>query len=252
MLDPVEFVKSTVRPMAEHTFPYITSIVGIIDGKEGDFVGSGFRLTLDGRPFLVTAKHVVDEANRYDLGAGFVAARGAPPHRLRATPDLANDGTDLAVYDLSSAPTGEELRFWPRSRIDTAAEPRSRDYLFVHGFPGERSRFLFGDLHSKSLPYGVMERDDDLPSDLRSHEFAMDYDPANMLLERGGNADLVAPPGLSGSPVFRIGAGAKPPEQWEPDQSMIVGVVTRWNHDKKVLLATGANALVDLLTTIMK
>lgn len=245
MVDLVEFVRTTVRPMAEYTFPYITSIVGIVDEAEGEHVGSGFFCMLGGERCLVTAHHVVRAANESPMGAGFVPERGAPPRRLADVPVVEDGSLDLAVFFLGDQALGEGRLFWPEDRVDTSAERRSTDYLFLHGFPGERSRFLFGGLHSKSLPYGVMERDDDLPANMGTQEFAMDYDPRFMLLEAGGNADLVAPPGLSGSPVWRIGARGQPLEQWAPGQSLLVGVVTRWNHEKRVLLATGAESLLD-------
>lgn len=155
--------------------------------------------------------------------------------------------TDLAVYFLPDAARSPDLAFWPEVRIDGSAEHRSRDYLFVHGFPGRRSRFVFGELHNRSLPYGVMQREDDLPGSMQERAFAMDYDPVNMLLEVGGPADFVEPPGLSGCPVFRIGASASTPEEWAPERSLLVGVVTHWNHEKRVLLASGADALLELL-----
>lgn len=247
MVDPVEFVLSTMRPMAEYTFPYITSIVGVTDAEQGDHIGSGFRCMWRGRPCLVTVKHVVDEASQYALGPGFVAERGAAPRLLRDVRCDTQGSTDLAVYFLPDTLRGGDLLFWPEARIEESAEQRSKDYLFLHGFPGNRSRFLFEGLHNKSLPYGVMQREDDLPSNTQPHEFAMDYDPGNMLLDLGGSADFVEPPGLSGCPVFRIGASGIAPEQWSPERSMIVGVVTRWNHEKRVLLATGAGSLLELL-----
>lgn len=252
-MDPVEFVKGTVSPMAHYTFPYITGIVGVIDANEGEHVGTGFRCVFGGRRCLITAKHVIDEANSYSMGPAFVAQRGAPPVPLLRTPDIALSSVDLAVYFLPDATDTEDARFWPEARIDMSAENRAADYLFIHGFPGERARFAFGDLHKESLPYGVMERDDDLPLDKRAEEFAVDYDYKNMLLETTGGAvgDLVehrlGPPGLSGSPVWRIGARRIAPEQWSPERCQLVGVVTRWNHDKKVLLAVGAAELVKLM-----
>ena len=246
-MDPVEFVRSTVRPMAEYTFPYVTSIVGILNAEEGEHVGSGLRCMLNGRPCLITANHVVEQANQAALGAGFVAERGSPPARLARIPDHTSAETDLAIYFLDDLPAVEGTRFWNEALIDGVPEQRRGDYLFLHGFPGVRSRFTFGGVHSLSLPYGVMERDNDLPEDMRPHEFAMDYDPNFMLSERGGSADFVAPSGLSGSPVWRIGASGKAPEAWTPDDSLLVGMVTRYNHEKRVLLATGIGSVAALI-----
>jgi hypothetical protein len=209
-------------------------------------VGSAFRCVLGGRRVLVTAKHVLDQARNAPSGAAYTSVRGEPPTRLPETPAAADGTSDLAVFVLDRPAEGEGIEWWPQEKIDTDREARAHDYLFVHGFPGTRARFTFGGLHRKSLPYGVMERDDDLPGDLRPHEFAMDYDPKNMLLDSGVTADFVDPSGLSGSPVFRIGAYKRAANEWHPTSARLVGVVTRWNHEKRVLLATGVEMVLKL------
>ena len=244
--DPIEFVKRTIAPMATFTFPYVTSIVGIVSSSEGEHVGSALRCVLEGRPTLVTAKHVVDQARQAALGAGYAAVRGQPPTRLPSVPSFADPASDLAGFVLDQPPSGEGIAWWAEDLIDADKQARAHDYLFVHGFPGVRARFAFGGLHRNSLPYGVMERDDDLPADVRADEFAMDYDPNNMLLTSGTTADFADPRGLSGSGVFRIGAYREAPDKWRPENARLVGIVTRWNPDKRVLLATGVEELLRL------
>jgi hypothetical protein len=244
--DAIEFVKRTVSPMATFTFPFLSSIAAILSSDEGEYFGTAFRCVLGGRRVLVTAKHVFDQAALAALGAGWTSERGRPPTPLPKLPSLVDAATDLAGFVLDRPPEGQDIDWWPEDRIDKSAEARGHDYLFVHGFPGVRSRFLFGGLHRRSLPYGVMERDDDLPDDLRPHEFAMDYDPSNMLLTSGMTAEFVDPSGLSGSPVFRIGAYGEDASKWRPDNARLVGVVARWNHSKRVLLATGTDELLAL------
>lgn len=247
--DTILFVAASVQPMAEHTFPFLSSIVGIEDEKAGLHVGSAFFLQVGERRVLVTARHVVEQARTARLGAGYTAIRGEAPVRLPWEPDLSDATADLAVFFLSETQMLEAANreFWPVERFDPDRRAREHDYLFLHGFPGERARFLFEGLHRRSLPYGVMERDDDLPNDRRLDEFAMDYDPSNMRLPDGAQASLVLPPGLSGSPVWRIGAYQRDPRSWTPRDAVLVGVVTRWNHEKKVLLATEISRLRALL-----
>lgn len=194
---------------------------------------------LGGRPYLVTAKHVVDQAMAYPDGGGFVARRGEAP-TLLGTPAFSDAKTDLAVVAITMS---EGTAFWPEDRLDPDADARERDYLFVHGFPGERSRFGFGEMHSLSLPYGVMQRDEDLPADKRPEEFAVDFEPLWFRSQEGGDADFIQPAGLSGSPVWRVGASVP----WSPDRSLLVGIVTRYNHDKRVLLIFGIASLLALM-----
>jgi hypothetical protein len=245
-VDPIAFVRGTVTPMANLTFPFVTSIVGIMSTSEGEHVGSAVRCMLGGQRVLVTAKHVADQAAEAPLGGGYTIVRGAAPTQLPREPVLVDAARDLAIFSVDSTGTGD-IEWWPQDEIDTDPQARAHDYLFLHGFPGARARFLFGDQHNRSLPYGVMERNDDLPLDTRPHEFGMDYDPNNLLLESGTTADFVDPRGLSGAAVWRIGAYKRSASAWRPQDGRLVGIVTRWNVDKRVLLATGAEHLLRLV-----
>src|SRR5262245_45083386 len=92
-----------------------------------------------------------------------------------------------------------------------------------------------------------MERTDDLPTGIKEFEFAVDYDPRNMLLENGGPVALVEPQGLSASAIWRIGVSGGSPSEWKPEHALLVGVITRWEKDKRVLLATDAGSLLRLV-----
>lgn len=247
--DVIQFVKGSVQPMAEWTFPFISSIVGIDSADEGTHIGSAFRLAVGAQKALVTANHVFEAARASRFGVGYTARRGEPPARLPNAPDFADPISDLVVFFLTDAEarTSEDGAFWPVERCDGNPVAREHDYLFLHGFPGERARFLFGSLYRRSLPYGVMQRDDDLPENLETFQFAMDYDPNNMRLPGGKEASLVLPVGLSGSPVWRIGAYRQDPRSWKPADAALVGVVTHWNAEKRVLLATSITQLQRLV-----
>jgi hypothetical protein len=91
--------------------------------------------------------------------------------------------------------------------------------------------------------YGAMQRLENVPQDLRQHQFAIDYDPAGMVNETGVTEDLVDPHGLSGSPVWRIGVSGRSSRAWSPSDSLLVGVLTHWRPDEKVLVATSAKKL---------
>ena len=71
----------------------------------------------------------------------------------------------------------------------------------------------------------------------------MDFDPLWFRSLVGGDAEFVAPPGLSGSPVWRVGAS----EPWSTERSLLVGTVTRYNHEKRVLLIVGVAALLGVV-----
>lgn len=248
--EKIKFVQSAIEPMAWHTYPHIAGIIAVEEGGgTGRHVGSAVRCWVAGRHVLVTAAHVAIEAQRAKRWA-VTAVRGQAPFEL-GKPDIVNETFDLAAYFLREDYPMDGLAYWPQERIDVAETHLSTDYLFVHGFPGERARFspLLGGLVKQSLPYGVMRREDDLPDDMKTFAFAMDFDPANMFLRDGRAADWIDPHGLSGSAVWRIGASGQRVNTWKPEMSLLVGIVTAWQPDEKLLLATSARCLVDLLRT---
>jgi hypothetical protein len=93
----------------------------------------------------------------------------------------------------------------------------------------------------------VMLRDDDLPHDLAPFEFAIDFDPTNMVNADPAGALVIDPHGLSGSPVWRIGASGLKVNAWKPELSTLVGFVTAWQEDKKLLRATLVAPVLELL-----
>jgi hypothetical protein len=156
---------------------------------------------------------------------------------------------DFQAYDAPPAYPLHDESFWPEAEVDTTDAALSSDFLFVHGFPGARSysSSLLGGVVNRSLPYGVMRREDALPSDLKSFEFALDFDPANFRGPEGEGAEWLDPHGLSGSPVWRIGAEGESVASWTPRKCRLVGLVTKWKPDEKLLVATKLSACIPQL-----
>jgi hypothetical protein len=138
-----------------------------------------------------------------------------------------------------------DVSFWPSARVDRSLNRLSTDYLFLHGFPGQSSypSRLLGGIVSRSLPYGAMQRLENLPPNLERFQFAVEYDPAVMVNETGAAQDLVDPHGLSGSPVWRIGVSGRSSREWKPTDSLLVGILTQWRPNEKVLIATSTEKL---------
>ncbi len=245
--DKIKFVQSTIEPMAWHTHPYIAGIVAVDETDAGRHVGSALRCMIRGRRAILTAAHVIDEARKTGRIA-VTAVREQPPFELDGEPDFQDKHLDVAAYFLGEAYPEQRLEFWPLERVDFTNEQISTDFLFVHGFPGVRARFssLLGGLVKQSFPYGVMQRDDELPITMKPFEFAMDFDPANMLLVDGKSAEWLDPHGLSGSPVWRIGVSGRDVRDWTPELSVLVGIVTTWCPNDKLIIATNSSYLDQL------
>lgn len=52
--------------------------------------------------------------------------------------------------------------------------------------------------------------------------------------------------GLSGSPVWRIGASGRSIKNWSPDRAQLVGVVTHRDEKARILIATRVSSLLEL------
>jgi hypothetical protein len=219
----------------------------------------------------------------------FTRGSGEPPTIVAGTIRYFDD-VDLAVYlPTGDFQIGQDKAFWPEDRIDHSVIRAKTDYLFVQGFPARFVRFsrLIGGLVSESLSSGAMMRlnsqdfpgtspgSDILPDGLvRDHQFAFDFDfhveyfegpdgPASSSLAKHWQ-DVFIPGegetlpgqrprgayGLSGSPVWRVGASDRPIRDWVPSASKLVGIVTDWNPDHKVLIATSAANLFDVSSVL--
>lgn len=256
--EKLAFVRGAITKMAEYSARYLIGVIALEDSAQsGRHVGTGFRCTLAGRPCVVTADHVLRRAAQAADGIAITTERGQRPWQVPNSATilrLDEEHGDLAVIQVSeeyqqrlAPPTAS---FWSESQIDDSGLEMDSDFLFIHGFPGKSVRFTAfegGGITYRSLPYGAMQRTDDLPAEMRAHEFAIDYDPQSMQTSTGAAADLIEPDGLSGSACWRIGARGMRAAQWQPEHSRLVGIATRWDSDKKSLLLTKAALLVDFV-----
>jgi hypothetical protein len=238
------FVRGALPAMAQHTFGFICSVIGVSHQTMGRHFGSALRCQLYGRRAILTALHVIEEPKREPFGLAISTGYGEPPYVVYG-PVQIDPLADLAVYFLPSDYPRPDTAFWPSARIERSLDNLATDYLFVHGFPGKTSNpsLLLGGVVSKSLPYGAMQRLENLPPDLKPFQFALEYDPAGMINETGATQEFVDPHGLSGSPVWRLGVSGRPSDQWQPSDSRLVGILTQWRPNEKVLIATSTEKL---------
>ena len=246
------FLASTIQPMAEFTLPFIVGITGVESPQKGIHLGSGFRCILDGQRCVVSAQHVIAEAKQaYDhftISTGY----GFKPFVFYGEV-LMNPGLDVAICFLpDDYPVDQDRRkidFWPQDRFDLDGSRRATDYLFLHGYPGERSRFdeVARGVSSRSLPYGAVEQLTGLPPTAKAHNFALNYDLANIQTPQGPLAELVDPHGLSGCGIWRIGIDGGSASSWRPQDCLLVGVQIEYHENEKLLLATNISEVIDLL-----
>jgi hypothetical protein len=243
--EKTEFIRASLLKMAEHTFPFLCSVIGIHSAKTGRHIGSGLRCVLQGKRAILTAEHVIQKARIEPCGFAISAGYGREPFVVDGPVNI-DPVADMAVYFLPQHyPDDSHIAFWPRRRTDREGSRLGTDYLFLHGFPGDSSYSsqMFQGVVSRSWPYGAMQRIDNLPGDLAPGQFAIEYNPEGMADAAGVAQTPVDPHGLSGSPVWRIGASGRPAHLWRPDDSLLVGIVTQWRPKQKVLVATSVSEI---------
>lgn len=242
--EKAEFVGAAVMRMARHTLPFIVGFVGG-DAARGTarLLGTGFRLRRRERALIVTTRHVVDAATQV-VSFGTTAVRGEAAVRVDPSTARAIEGTPLMTFDPPPGYPTDRLAFWPEQDVDSNDAVIHADFLVLHGFPVVRSHYDADGrkLTNQSLPFGSMAWDGSR-SELEPNTFAIELDPSLFPVPKGLASDWLDPTGLAGSPVFRIGAVDCPVDEWAPEHSKLVGVVTEWQPERRRLLATKLRSL---------
>jgi hypothetical protein len=255
--DKISFALSTLKPMAIYTLPFLCQVLGTNDRNSGVLVGSGVRCMIRGRRSIVSAAHVFSRGRENYAELAVSTGHGQRPQLINnERTEVVDDGRDLVIYDLPTEyPIEGDDHYWPEDRIDRSLDRLRSDYLFVHGFPGVRSQIMPipGDsrVMSRSFPYGVMQRLD-VQDELKPFQFAMDFESENAHAESGEpEAGLFEEPygprGLSGSAVWRIGASGRRAAEWTSSWCELVGIVTAWQPERHLLIATKATELLALI-----
>jgi hypothetical protein len=248
----VDVLRLATQRMARLTFPFVASVIRVEADDTGTFCGSAWRTAIADKRFVVTARHVLDEASQ-GREVTVTARRRSPPWPTPLSAWRQSGTDDLAVFEVSDAypgpPTGapDDVAFWPAENIDPSGARIGDDFLFVHGFPQRHARFspLLGGVVSATFPYGAMQHDEpSLIPALRPHEFAIHFEATGLVDIEGHDAQFVVPHGLSGSAVWRMDIGGRAISTWRPEQAKIVGMVTRWLPDRQALVAIHAHRLM--------
>jgi hypothetical protein len=182
------------------------------------------------------------------------AGNARPPFSIDLAQVRQDPVADLAVYFLADDyPESADVAFWPEEWIETDSTRSATDYLFLHGYPGQQSYSSqsLNSVVSRSLPYGAMQRlrDEGFPVGVDDlYQFAVNFDDSATRIDGPMTGNGVPDPhGLSGSPVWRIGASGHPAKDWSPERAKLVGVLTQWRPTDRVLVATRASRLLDLV-----
>ncbi len=189
----------------------------------------------------MTNEHVARALTQNSLGHQFIdddtVYRATNPFWANGWPfDVALSQIDPKIWTSrphASAPI-------PEDRWALAHAPVDGEVLFLKGFSGSQSRFVFGALFNNATSFGCQQiplPDGDPRFNSRFH-FAVDYRPDRATPLDG--RDLPNPPGFSGSLVWntRFVECATNKVQWSVDHAQVTGLVWGWPSSEGCLIAT--------------
>ena len=243
--------------MATYTFASLTQISGGSDDGSAKLVGTGTFLRFNERTFILTAGHVVHELRTtnadgspvYDAGSLFSVGNGRLLERMSGTWKYWGPPQDLALMEIAQTAFPNIDRV-PVSELMLAPDTRdlNNDIYFLHGFPGDKSRYtpIGQGVESKSLPYAGWLADSMASEYVPEIHFAISYPPLGTTDSTGAPADLPKPHGLSGSLIWktnRLAAGTA----WTPHDARVVGLALCYDQVSQCILATRVEYLKGML-----
>ena len=231
-----QITSETVTQMSRHVERFTTPISRVVADDEGEHWGSGSYCEFLGQRFLLTNEHVARELQTQSLAHKFFG----DDHYFRFRNQFAAFGEpqDVAMSRIEES----EWKKFPHNAsaiTDVQFAPAHRlvkgELLFMAGYSGVRSRFLFGNLITPGTPY--LARECQLPSEQRcdnNFHFALEYNPELASSVGGSSQSLPLPAGLSGSLVWntrRVEMRMRGRRTWTPEDALVTGIVWGWPSD---------------------
>lgn len=231
--------------MKEFTSPFIAQVFEVKSAERGRFLGSGTFIQLGTYPYLLTAAHVPNEAEKRSWAHSL--GNATPPAHIEHPWQCCGFPSDLALVRLEDAHFSGLHRVRPIESRFLAKEfdELGNDFLFIHGWPDERSKevwSLANGIVSKTLPYttvaGTTGRawfDDEI-------HFAIQYNVNDQRDEHGNLAQMPGAYGLSGATVWKTN-WADHQDDWTPEKARVIGVAFDWDTDGGNLTCTRIEAV---------
>jgi hypothetical protein len=222
----------TTVAMQNHCLRYITPISFATTNEEGRLQGTGAYIEFGGQRLLISNEHVIKPWKRLRLGRQFLGCTDVfgigKPLALEGHP------IDAAICPISEAawnarPHAAEPVPW--SRFATKHAPVSGEMLFLCGYPGARSKFVFGSLVSYATQLVTQEPPDVVVPGLHQNYFILGYSPGKAWsVDPSNPLPLSLPPGLSGSLVWntRRVECLQRGDEWSPEKAQVTGLLCSW------------------------
>jgi hypothetical protein len=245
---------STSHAMAGYVLKFMTPISRVVSDEEGELEGTGSYVAIDNAAFLLTNEHVAAAMSERHLGhmyhgSDLVYALRSDFASISAPTDAAIARVDMP-NTVAAAPVSLSL-------YADRHEPMAGELLFIAGYPGQRSKFVFGTLVSPLTPY-LTQEDVAQSAVLGVHHFALPWRPDRAWSVNQFSPGLSLPPGMSGSLVWntRRVEFAQSNRVWSAEEARVTGMVFSWSVCANWIYATKVEYmraafphLVEALTT---
>lgn len=237
---------------------YLCPIYGVA-GRIAEPIGSGFLLRLSSATLLITAAHVVYHAHRYTLQipgqTRVVPIEGHPystgPSSEARSPDF---GLDIAFVVLDLPAMLEQpsaIPTVPRD-LDVSDVPAQRTAYGFVGIPLSKNRLKGSVFHGESYLYGGL-REPKSTYALLGHRpathFIMKFQRRAMINEAGNLMEVPDPHGMSGGPVFKLGAFSE--IESGAAQPLVIAMGIEWKKERKVLVGVRIGVVVDCISQLL-
>ncbi|WP_343661097.1 hypothetical protein [Ralstonia sp.] len=238
----------TTIEMRDHVSQFVSPISRELSDEHGELWGSGSYIESEAKRCIVTNEHVANAQASAGLTHQFrdseTIRRITNPFLTLPHPvDSAIARIDNAAWDLDNH-TGAAI---PLSRFAQQHNTVKGELLFMLGFSGERSDFIFQTLITPATPYTTQEQE--LPEgETTEFHFGLHYLPEKAQTVDGSARGLPIPKGFSGSLVWntRRVECMQEGKPWTPEQAQVTGMLCRWLPDAGCLVATRVEHLLDL------
>lgn len=222
---------------------YITPISKVIDNNYGEHWGSGSYIECNGVKYLITNEHVARGLNSNSLTHKF--------HNNETIFRIKNE-MHARAYPIDVCLVEIDNEVWEKVEHDSKCIPMDKlspkfyavenEYLYVCGFSGSRSRFLYGCLFTPSTPYMTFQTElpqNDAETFNSEFHFALKYLP-DELKYTGDKMELPDPHGMSGSLVWntKIVECKENNIQWTCDMPVVVGILWAWPSSTSSIIST--------------
>ncbi len=230
--------------MRHYTHPFISPIAISTNAEdtEGEVFGSATFLRLLDKPYILTNEHVAKGSLEARLS--FFQAGNRPAAAIVHPFQCVDKPIDAAVARIDEdlfATTGRQAL--PVGLIDERFRPEDGEILFIHGYPGIRSRWsaLAGGILANTFPYATDQIPLPAGYDAGLH-FAMSF-PDDIWDSRFRSLIRPNPRGLSGSVVWDTRYVAAGSGVWAPADARVCGLLWAYDERHQCLIATKIEAI---------